>query len=56
MRQIGFDLQLPQKLLPTVMDLLNDEARLAAMGRAATTLDMPDATHRIAQTVMEMGA
>jgi UDP-N-acetylglucosamine--N-acetylmuramyl-(pentapeptide) pyrophosphoryl-undecaprenol N-acetylglucosamine transferase len=50
------DEQLPQELLPTVMDLLNDKARLAAMGRAAAALDRPDATQRIAQAVMEMGA
>ncbi len=49
------DEELPEKLLPLVIDLLQDEARMTEMNRAATALDKPDATMQIAQEVMAMG-
>lgn len=49
------DETLPDKLVPTVLDLLGDKTRLATMRTAAQALDIPDATAKLAQVVMECG-
>ena len=49
------DETLAQKLLPTITELIHDQARLARMGAAATALDHPDATTAIAQLVLGLG-
>ena len=50
------DEQLPDKLLPTVLDILDDEAKLAQMGAAAKALDKPDAAVNLARMIMDIGA
>ncbi len=42
-------------LIETVVELLDDEARLAAMGEAMRALDRPDAAERLAALLREMG-
>ncbi|MCA9997703.1 MAG: UDP-N-acetylglucosamine--N-acetylmuramyl-(pentapeptide) pyrophosphoryl-undecaprenol N-acetylglucosamine transferase [Anaerolineales bacterium] len=42
-------------LYDIVMPLLQDEARLAQMRAAATALDKPDATDRLAQMILDLG-
>lgn len=48
------DQTLPDRLLPTVNDLLQDEQRLLAMGKAAKALDQPDATARLAEFIVAL--
>jgi undecaprenyldiphospho-muramoylpentapeptide beta-N-acetylglucosaminyltransferase len=45
---------LAQQLLPTVTGLLNDEERLARMGRAAKALDKPHATAKLAEFIVDL--
>lgn len=47
------DEQLPEALLPAIMDLLHDGTKLAQMGAAASALDVPDAAARLAHLIME---
>jgi UDP-N-acetylglucosamine--N-acetylmuramyl-(pentapeptide) pyrophosphoryl-undecaprenol N-acetylglucosamine transferase len=49
------DESLAEKLLPTIMGLIVNKARLAAMGAAATALDKPKASAHIAQLVLGLG-
>ena len=49
------DEQLPRALLPTVMDLLHDETKLARMGAAAKALDTPGAAAHLAQLILQEG-
>jgi UDP-N-acetylglucosamine--N-acetylmuramyl-(pentapeptide) pyrophosphoryl-undecaprenol N-acetylglucosamine transferase len=49
------DETLAEKLLPTIMGLIHNPARLAAMSAAATALDKPDASTHIAQLVLGLG-
>ncbi|MCB8944701.1 MAG: UDP-N-acetylglucosamine--N-acetylmuramyl-(pentapeptide) pyrophosphoryl-undecaprenol N-acetylglucosamine transferase [Ardenticatenaceae bacterium] len=49
------DETLAEQLLPTIMELIHDQARLARMGAAATALDHPQATNAIAQLVLGLG-
>lgn len=46
------DERLPQELLPTVLTLLRDPAKLAQMSAAAKALDVPDAAVRLAKLIM----
>jgi UDP-N-acetylglucosamine--N-acetylmuramyl-(pentapeptide) pyrophosphoryl-undecaprenol N-acetylglucosamine transferase len=46
------DETLAEKLLPTIMGLIHNPARLAAMSAAATALDKPDASTHIAHLVL----
>ncbi|HEX6383074.1 MAG TPA: UDP-N-acetylglucosamine--N-acetylmuramyl-(pentapeptide) pyrophosphoryl-undecaprenol N-acetylglucosamine transferase, partial [Anaerolineae bacterium] len=46
------DERLPQELLPTVLALLRDPAKLAQMSAAAKALDVPDAAVRLAELIM----
>ncbi len=48
------DETLQDELVPTVLGLLNDEARLAQMQAAAQVLDIPDAATRLAQWVLDL--
>jgi UDP-N-acetylglucosamine--N-acetylmuramyl-(pentapeptide) pyrophosphoryl-undecaprenol N-acetylglucosamine transferase len=48
------DEQLPDKLLPTVLSLLDDEAKLARMGAAAKALDKPDAAVDLARVIFDV--
>jgi UDP-N-acetylglucosamine--N-acetylmuramyl-(pentapeptide) pyrophosphoryl-undecaprenol N-acetylglucosamine transferase len=45
---------LPEKLKPTVLDLLTDQKRLAAMNQACLSLAKPDAALRLAQEILEV--
>lgn len=47
--QIVMDAALEQELVPTVLALLEDEETLDSMGRAARSLDRPDAAQAIAE-------
>ena len=49
------DAELGEKLLPTILDLLNDEAALAEMGERARALARPDAARRVAQELRQIG-
>ena len=49
------DQQLPQALLPLVMELLHDQPRLAQMGAAAGALDVPGAAAALAQLLLQEG-
>ena len=49
------DKTLDEKLLPAIMGLILNKARLAAMGAAATALDKPEASTHIAQLVLGLG-
>jgi len=49
------DETLDEKLLPAIMGLILNKARLAAMGAAATALDKPEASAHIAQLVLGLG-
>ncbi len=49
------DEELPEKMLPTILNLLQEPARLAQMGTAAKALDIPDATANLAQMITEIG-
>ncbi len=46
------DEQLPEKLLPLITSLLQDEARLARMRQAARTLDVPNGAENLADLVL----
>jgi UDP-N-acetylglucosamine--N-acetylmuramyl-(pentapeptide) pyrophosphoryl-undecaprenol N-acetylglucosamine transferase len=48
------DEQLPDKLLPTVLSLLDDETKLAQMGAAAKALDKPDAAVNLARVIFDV--
>ena len=48
------DLEIPERLLSAVTGLLNDPARLAAMGAAARTQAHPGAAERIADKLAEL--
>ena len=47
------DEQLPDDLLPTILTLLGDEAKLVQMGMAAKALDKPDAAVNLARMIMD---
>jgi undecaprenyldiphospho-muramoylpentapeptide beta-N-acetylglucosaminyltransferase len=49
------DAELGEKLLPTILEFLNDEAALAGMGERARALARPDAAQRIAQELRQIG-
>jgi UDP-N-acetylglucosamine--N-acetylmuramyl-(pentapeptide) pyrophosphoryl-undecaprenol N-acetylglucosamine transferase len=49
------DEQLPERLAPTVRDLLNDEAQRAAMAEAARSLARPDAAQQLANLLLSLG-
>jgi UDP-N-acetylglucosamine--N-acetylmuramyl-(pentapeptide) pyrophosphoryl-undecaprenol N-acetylglucosamine transferase len=49
------DHDLSERLLPLVLDLLPDRARMAQMSEAAAGLDRPDAARRLAQLVAGLG-
>ena len=46
---------LAERLLPTIMGLMRNKSRLAVMSAAATALDKPKASTRIAQLVLGLG-
>ena len=48
------DEQLSDQLLPTVMALLRDSEKLAGMSRKAKALDIPEATTRLAQMILNL--
>ena len=50
------DEQLPGRLLPTILELLGDRARLARMSEAACTLDKPDAAANLARMILDVAA
>ncbi len=47
------DEQLPEKLLPTIALLLNDEERLAQMRQAAKALDVPNGADNLADLILD---
>ena len=49
------DAELGEKLLPTILDLLNDEEALAEMSERARALARPDAAQRIAEELEQLG-
>jgi len=49
------DAELGEKLLPTILKLLNDEEALAGMSERARALAKPDAAQRIAQELRRIG-
>jgi UDP-N-acetylglucosamine--N-acetylmuramyl-(pentapeptide) pyrophosphoryl-undecaprenol N-acetylglucosamine transferase len=49
------DAELGEKLLPTILEFLNDEAALAGMGERARALASLDAAQRIAQDLRQIG-
>lgn len=49
------DERLSQDLLPTVLALLEDGARLQSMSEAARALDVPDAAGNLARLLMDLG-
>ena len=49
------DERLADELLSTVMGLLQDETKLAAMSKAAAALDKPEATTQLADMIMRLG-
>jgi UDP-N-acetylglucosamine--N-acetylmuramyl-(pentapeptide) pyrophosphoryl-undecaprenol N-acetylglucosamine transferase len=49
------DADMEEKLLPTILELLNDEAALARMSERARALARPDAAQRIAQELRQIG-
>ena len=49
------DESLAQEFLPTVMGLLRDRTRLAAMSEAARAVDIPEATSRLARFITSLG-
>ncbi|MEA3397503.1 MAG: UDP-N-acetylglucosamine--N-acetylmuramyl-(pentapeptide) pyrophosphoryl-undecaprenol N-acetylglucosamine transferase, partial [Chloroflexota bacterium] len=49
------DKQLPERLVPTVRDLLNDEAQRAALAEAARSLAQPDAAQQLANLLLSLG-
>ncbi|MDX1665546.1 MAG: UDP-N-acetylglucosamine--N-acetylmuramyl-(pentapeptide) pyrophosphoryl-undecaprenol N-acetylglucosamine transferase [Candidatus Promineifilaceae bacterium] len=48
------DEQLGERLLPTVLSLLQDAERLAAMSAAAHALDVPDAADNVARLLLDL--
>jgi UDP-N-acetylglucosamine--N-acetylmuramyl-(pentapeptide) pyrophosphoryl-undecaprenol N-acetylglucosamine transferase len=49
------DETLPERLLPTILPLLQDKNRLAAMSAAARSLDVPDSATRLARLLLDLG-
>ena len=49
------DDRLSDELLPTVLALLQDKARLLKMSKAAKALDIPEATSRLARFITSLG-
>ncbi len=49
------DDRLAEDLLPTILSLLADKERLAAMSAAARTLNVPDASERLARLLFDLG-
>jgi len=49
------DAELGEKLLPTILELLDDEETLAEMEKQARALARPDAAQRIAQELRRIG-
>lgn len=49
------DAELEEKLLPTILKLLNDEEALAGMSERARALARPDAAQRIAEELRQIG-
>lgn len=49
------DDRLADELLPTVLALLQDKARLLKMSKAAKALDIPEATSRLARFITSLG-
>jgi len=47
------DEQLPNKMLPTILDLLNNEERLNKMRAAAKALDIPNGALNLAQLIVD---
>ena len=47
------DEQLPEKMLPTVLSLLQDKQRLHEMREAARELDMPNGAKNLAQVIID---
>ena len=47
------DAQLPQKMLPTILDLFNDEERLNNMRIAMKSLDIPNSAFNLAQLIVD---
>lgn len=50
------DEQLPEQMLPTVLDLLNDSAKLTQMQQAAEALDVANAAEQLAELVIKTAA
>ncbi len=48
------DADMGEKLLPTILELLNDEAALAGMSERARALARPDAAQRVAQELRQL--
>ncbi len=48
------DEEMGTKLLPTLLTLLCDKEKLAAMGAAAKKLDIPDAPDRLARAILDL--
>lgn len=48
------DESLPERLISTITELMNDEARLSAMRVAARALDRPQAAYHLAQLLREL--
>ncbi|HID53359.1 MAG TPA: UDP-N-acetylglucosamine--N-acetylmuramyl-(pentapeptide) pyrophosphoryl-undecaprenol N-acetylglucosamine transferase [Anaerolineae bacterium] len=48
------DEQLPEKLLPAITVLLNDETRLAQMRQAAKALDIPNGADNLADLILDV--
>jgi len=49
------DAELGERLLPTILELLNDEQALAEMSERARALARPDAAQRIAEELEQLG-
>jgi UDP-N-acetylglucosamine--N-acetylmuramyl-(pentapeptide) pyrophosphoryl-undecaprenol N-acetylglucosamine transferase len=49
------DEDLPEKLLPVIQELLQDEQKRQQMARSAQELDTPDSARQLAQLLVKMG-
>jgi UDP-N-acetylglucosamine--N-acetylmuramyl-(pentapeptide) pyrophosphoryl-undecaprenol N-acetylglucosamine transferase len=52
--RVLFDAELKGKLVPTVLELLGDEAMLAEMRESANAMARPDAAHAIAGQLWQL--
>ena len=49
------DAELPEKIVPTLKDLFEDEERLIRMSRASRKLARPEAAKRLATLLISLG-